>query len=458
MSHRPFRRAITAVALAAALSVGGMTAANAAPTTVDDITLTWGLSKEAGGGAYFGGCNFLSAGKAGNAGSSRLWTEADGFYKSSEGNVSIVKDGASGPVTPTWATKCQGANGSAVNTSAASSTNNRVVFSGGSGTVDLDAGTASVSWTGSFSVVFYGGLTYWHASNPTLTVNADGTGTLKATAGGYGASMEDPSQWVPLADQQITLANLTGVSLTEDGFSKTPDYLGVVLSNVTNQVTTGANAGAFPEDYVAFHDLTGQSSYWYSSGGAADPKKPATPLAIAWDVEAGSEPGNPGEPGEPGNPGTGQGEDQGDVDVTVKVPETTEPPVEALKLSVSGSANLGQATASAAGFTASGVLPVVTVTDTRQGGTWSVSGQLGAFSSTSGSIPAAALGWAPTLVAGNAQAGATVAPNAPGLGTAATLGSGAAGESQLSADLSLVAPATTTAGDYTAKLVLTALG
>lgn len=454
MSHHPFRRAVTAAAIAAALSVGGMTVANAAPTTVDDITLTWGLSKEAGGGAYFGGCNFLSAGKAGNTGSSRVWAEADGFYKSSEGNVSIVKDGASGEVTPTWATKCQGANGSAVTTAAASSTNNRVVFSDGSGTVDLAAGTASVSWSGSFTVAFYGGLTYWHASNPTLTVNANGTGTLKATVGGYGTSMEDMTQWVPLADQQVTLANLTGVSLSEDGFSLTPNYLGVVLSNVTNQVTTGPNAGAFPEDFVAFHDQTGQSSYWYSSGGAADPKKPATPLSVAWEVEEDSTPGTPTTPTTPG----ASGEDQGDVDVTVKVPQTTQPPVEALKLSVSGSANLGQASASVAGFTASGVLPVVTVTDTRQGGTWSVSGQLGNFSSSDGSIPAAALGWAPTLVAGNAQAGAVVAPNAPGLGTAATLGSGATGESQLSADLSLVAPATTKAGDYTAKLVLTALG
>lgn len=375
MSNRPLMRALFAGALASALAIGSVPAAQAATQNIDDVTLSWGLSQEAGGGAYFGGCNFLSAGKAGNSGSSRLWTETDGFHKASEGNVSITKDGASGPVAPTWATKCQDASGAAVKPAAGSSTNNKVTFSQGTGQVDLATGSATVSWEGSFTVVFYGGLTYWHASNPKLTIGADGKGTLTATAGGYGASMEDTSKWVPLEEKVITLANLSGVSLTDEGLSVTPDYLGVVLTGVTNQVTTGPNAGSFPQDYIDFQNATGQSSYWYSSGGAADPKKPATALTIGWDVP------------EVTDPEPQPGDQEGDVDVSVFVPEATAPEPGALKLSVDGAVNLGEAKSSAAGFTASGKLPEVTVSDTRPAGTWAANASLSSFTSTGGNLP-----------------------------------------------------------------------
>lgn len=451
MSNRPLKRALFAGALASALAIAGVPAAQAATQTIDDVELSWGLSKEAGGGSYFGGCNFLVAGKAGNAGGSRVWTaaDADAFYKASEGSVSIVKDGESGPVAPTWATKCLDASGKAVTTSAASSTNNRVQFSGGTGQVDLAAGTAKVSWEGSFTIVFYGGMTYWHASDPELTIGADGKGTLTATAGGYGASMEDSTKWAPLAEKRITLANLSGVSLTKDGLTVTPDYAGVTVTtgaDVMGQVLTGSHPGSFPQDFVDFQAGTGQSSYWYSSGGAADPKKPATALTVGWNAAETTDP----EP-EPG-------ETQGDVDVNVVVPEVTEPEPGALKLSVNGSVNLGEAASSAAGFTASGKLPEVTVSDTRTAGTWTANASLSSFTSAAGSIPASALGWAPSVISGDAQAGAAVTANTPGLGASATLGSGAKGEAKLGADLSLVAPASTKAGSYKAKLTLTAVG
>ncbi|MDR0366341.1 MAG: hypothetical protein LBH68_05895, partial [Bifidobacteriaceae bacterium] len=48
--------------------------------------------------------------------------------------------------------------------------------------------------------------------------------------------------------------------------------------------TTGADWGSFPQDFVDFQMLTGQSSYWYSSGGAADAKKPAKELAVSWTI------------------------------------------------------------------------------------------------------------------------------------------------------------------------------
>ncbi|MDF2444360.1 MAG: hypothetical protein JWR01_2563, partial [Subtercola sp.] len=271
----PFIRRTVAVAAVAALTFGAAltatTSASAAPSqgTIDNASFTWGLSGEAGGGAFFGGCNFLSAGTAGNTGSSRLWTEADGFYAQSAGNVSIAKPTTAGTLTPTsWATKCQTPAGTAVSAGSTTSlTGNVVQFGGGTGTVAAD-GSSSISWTGSFTVAFYGGMTYWSATNPTLTLDAAGNGQLKATASGYGTSMEDQSQWVPIAGQQIVLADIAGASATDTGFSTTPSYLGVaVTTSGTPQSTTAASWGSFPQSYIDFQNLTGQSSYWYSSGG-----------------------------------------------------------------------------------------------------------------------------------------------------------------------------------------------
>jgi hypothetical protein len=254
--------------------------------TVDDVTLTWAINDESGGGAYFGGCNFLSAGTAGNTGSSRVWAEADGFYSATEDNVSIEKPTAAGGwEAPTWSTKCQNAAGSAVDTAVGSTTGNRIKLVGGSGLVDVAAGTATIEWEGSFTVVYYGGLTYWTATDPVLTIEADGSGSLTATGSGWGADMNDSTKWVELTPQTITLANLTDVTLSDTGFTISPDYLGVeVTAHSTQQVRTGENWGSFPQDFIDFQTLTGQSSYWYSSGGAADPKKLAKPITIEWDA------------------------------------------------------------------------------------------------------------------------------------------------------------------------------
>jgi hypothetical protein len=293
-------RVLASVAVAA-LTVSGVSLvadgpAAAATATVDDATLAWGLNGEQGGAAFIGGCNFLSAGTAGSTGSSRPWTEADGFYSTQDGNVTVEKPDAAGNYAqPTWATKCQDPNGNPVSVGSTTSlTGNRVVFRNGTGTVDPGANTATIHWTGSFTSVFYGGYTYWSAADPTLTVNADGTGTLTATASGYGADMNDPSQWVPLEPTTITLANLHGVTVTDTGFTVTPDYLGVsvtVPDGATPQAPrTSSNAafwGSFPQSFVDFQQLTGQSSYWYTSGGSRDPAKPATPLTVTYTAETG---------------------------------------------------------------------------------------------------------------------------------------------------------------------------
>jgi hypothetical protein len=292
--NRRGHRAIAGLAVAAAAAttvvVSGGTA-SAASSSVSNVSFTWGISGEQGGGAFNGSCNFLSAGTAGNTGSSRLWAEGDGFYKATDGNVTIEKPNASGTyVQPTFATKCQTPAGTPVNPGSPTSlSGNRVKFSGGTGTVDVAANTASITWTGSFTSAFYGGLTYWSAANPTLTVNTDGTGTLTATLSGYGADQVDTTQWTTISPRTVTLATLKNVTVSATGISVTPDYLGVAVTvptGVTPQsAKTTANEafwGAFPQSFVNFQQLTGQSSYWYSSGGSRDAAKPASGLAVAY--------------------------------------------------------------------------------------------------------------------------------------------------------------------------------
>ena len=287
--------AFAATSLIAGLGVVAATSASAATVNVTDASFAWGLNGEQGGGAYAGGCNFLSAGVAGSTGSSRPWTQADGFYSTHDGNVTIEKPDATGTYAqPTWATKCQDPNGNAVSVGSATSlTGNRVEFGNGTGTVDPDGHTAHIQWIGSFTSVFYGGYTYWTATNPTLTVNADGTGTLTATASGYGADMNDPTVWLPLTPTTITLANLHGVTVTDTGFTVTPDYLGVAVTvpdGATPQVPQASGNpvtwGSFPQSFVDFQELTGQSSYWFTSGGARDAAKPTVPLTVAYTAEA----------------------------------------------------------------------------------------------------------------------------------------------------------------------------
>ncbi|WP_271985251.1 fibronectin type III domain-containing protein [Pseudoclavibacter terrae] len=266
--------------------------AEAASTPIAGVDLSWTLNDEAGGGAYFGGCNFLSAGASGDNGKSAVWTD-DSLYSASAGNVTITKPDAAGNQVPaTWESRCLDAGGSQVGTDAGSTSANQVNLADGTGSVDLEAGSASISWDGAFTVVFYGGMTYWSVDELTLELE-NGKGTLTGTAGGFGADMDDPSTWQPLTERTVTLATIdaTPADLTASGATLTPDYRGVEAGNVgTPQTREGDDWGSWPQDFVAFHEATGQSSYWYSSGGRADPKKVAAPITLSFDTSASATP------------------------------------------------------------------------------------------------------------------------------------------------------------------------
>lgn len=257
--------------------------------SVSDAQLRWGLNQEVTSGAFFGGCNFLSAGRAGNTGSSRVWTEQDGFYSAEEGNTRIEKPLASGAwVTDAWATKCQGTDGAPVGTSATErGTGAQAVLDGGVGTIDAGKREANIAWTGSFTVAMYGGMSYWSVSDPVLNV-ADGKGTLRAVVSGYAADRNDSTSWSPVPEQTVTLASLPNVALGEKGIITQPAYLKVQAERVDpaqDRNSTNLYWGAFPQDFLDFQGATGQGAYWYSSGGLRDPAKVASTLYISYSAD-----------------------------------------------------------------------------------------------------------------------------------------------------------------------------
>ncbi|ACQ82117.1 hypothetical protein Bcav_3875 [Beutenbergia cavernae DSM 12333] len=321
------RAPVLALALAAGLAaVGAPALATAAgdvdvdvtipetvtgPFTVSNAELRWGLNEEAGSGSFFGGCNFLSAGEVGDTGGGRVWTAADGFYASRDGNVTIEKpyrtsSGVTRREMP-FADRCLDADGTAVSSARHTGTGVQAVIRGGRGEVDPASGDARIEWEGSFTVVFYGGLTYWWVSDPVLEIT-DGVGTLRGTGGGFGTSMEDMSQWVELDDAEIVLADLSGVNLAgSQGFRGAPAYLGVPVTapdGAPAQVRQGAAWGSFPPSFVDFQAGTGQAAYWYSSGGIRDAAKPATPVYVSYDADAPVMPDPPPVPTDPGGAGS----------------------------------------------------------------------------------------------------------------------------------------------------------
>ena len=254
---------------------------------VTDAQFRWGVNAEMTSGAFFGGCNFLSAGEAGDAGSSRVWEEQDGLYRAKDGNTRIETPGADGTWVPdSWDTRCLDSSGREVGTDMdESGTGAQVVIEQGSGSVDTAKGTASISWDGAFSLVMYGGMTYWSLSDPVLTV-ANGKGRITATATGYGADMVDSSKWTKLGETTITMAELPQVALAQDGIVATPAYKGVAINGLgdTEQVRSGDWWGSFPESWVEFNVKTGQAGYWYSTGGLRDPAKAPTDVYISYSA------------------------------------------------------------------------------------------------------------------------------------------------------------------------------
>jgi LPXTG-motif cell wall-anchored protein len=296
-------------ALAAAVTVGAAASglpigpAQAAEGNVTDATFNWSVNDESTGGSYFGGCNFLVAGEAGDSGMARIWTaadagelfptDADGSFV--DGNTSIRKSDGEG--LNNFADRCKTVDGALVNskTNAQAEDNHTgdfVEITGGTGTVDPETDTGTIEWEGSWTFAYYGGMTYWTISDPKLVVE-NGKGTITGTYSGYGTDMDDLSKWIKLDPVEGPIANLQNstVDLTETGFEVTPDYLGVETDTQGRNIQDRTQEwwGAFPQEWIDFNVATGQDSYWYSTAGGAtsiQPRKPTNPVEVTYSYEA----------------------------------------------------------------------------------------------------------------------------------------------------------------------------
>ena len=287
------------VAGSVALALGGAGLlfahpAQAAEVNVSDAVFSWGINAESGAGAFAPGtCNFLSAGVSGNAGQSSPWSKEDAeakkLFSPEEGKVKILRPTADGGTQPiTWDNKCQTPEGERVNTwngENAKRSGNFVEISGGKGTIDPETNSGTIQWEGSFTVVYYSGYTYWSVSNPKLEVN-NGKGKITGTFSGYGTDMADLSKWEKLKPVEGTIADFKNnkVELDENGFTVTPDYEGVD-SGQPDQNKEKDGWGSFPKSWVDFNVQTGQTQYWYTSGGAADPRKKPTEITVEYTAE-----------------------------------------------------------------------------------------------------------------------------------------------------------------------------
>lgn len=292
MRRRRFGRPLAATFVATALVLGGVVAAapaNAAPTTITDAVFRWGINAESNAAAFAPGTyNLLSAGIVTATSANDRVTAAN--WKQTDGDVSILKLQSDGSyAAATFEGLRTNAAGTTITTGNGQNSGHIAQIGNGTGTVDPSAGTAEIQWSGTFTSAYYSGMTRSWITDPHLSVAADGTGTLTATLGGYGTSMDDPTLFESITPVPgVVVATLTGVQVTATGFTVAPDYLGKAVDTGagTPQVTTGTSFGAFPQSFVDFQVRTGQGSYWYSSGGAADARKPASPISVAYTAAA----------------------------------------------------------------------------------------------------------------------------------------------------------------------------
>lgn len=168
---------------------------------------------------------------------------------------------------------------------------------GGIGRVEAD-GSSVVRWTGRFTVNMYGGMVPFTVSDPVLELDADGNGALTATISGYSSSIANPTARTPIAPVPgVTVATVTGGRIDPDAASTIrPDYAGVRVETGAGQAPQDRDAagwGAWPQSFVDVQLQTGLGSYWYSSGGAADPHKAPDPFVVTVTGERDDTGGDP---------------------------------------------------------------------------------------------------------------------------------------------------------------------
>lgn len=263
----------TAYSRAAKLTVSPKTTIPEGGLELENVSLDWTGNGELQKAPPFGGSNYFSAGTSdGNEAS----------YASVSGNVAVYQLSSLGiESAASWLTRAgHVSNGG----------KQLVRLYGGDATLAAD-GSATVEWDGAFSVNFYGGMVPFTFTDPRLTVGEDGMGALTADLSGYGSDQANPNEREPLAPvADVTVATFSGVEVDPEGaIAIVPHYAGVEASvpvGATPQNRVVTSWGAWPQPFVDFHVGSGLSSYWYSSGGAADQHKRPDPFTVDFDGDA----------------------------------------------------------------------------------------------------------------------------------------------------------------------------
>lgn len=254
---------------------------------VTGAELRWGVNSETGTKGHAPGTfNFLYAGDVSPHISGPNTAIPSSAWRSTSGDVTIQKRNEDGKLaTASWADTQTDRSGAPLTAGAHSGL--EMLFSGGEGTVDVESGTATISWDGTASIVYYSGFVYMTLSDPELKVTPS-SAKITATLGGHKTDRKDAKLWEKITPRNVTIADLPRdcVELSgEKGFAVSPAYLGVEYSAPTGaaeQNRDGDSWGAFPTKFVDFANDTGSGSFWYSSGGTADPMKVALPVSVGW--------------------------------------------------------------------------------------------------------------------------------------------------------------------------------
>ena len=289
-------REMFALALALVLALGVIAWAPSARAqegsgTVTEVTAAefrWGVNAESGTKGHAPQTfNFLYAGDVSSHITGPNTVIPQSAWSSKSGDVTIQKRNAEGTLSAaSWADTQTDRSGAALKTGSHSGL--EMVFAGGEGTINPDAGTATISWEGTSSIVYYSGFVYMTVSDPQLEVTSS-SAKITAELGGHKTDRGDASLWEKIPPRRVTIADLPRdcIELGGDkGFSVSPSYLGVQYSDPTGvapQKRDGDNWGSFPKGFVDFANDTGSGQFWYSSGGIADPMKVALPVTVGWD-------------------------------------------------------------------------------------------------------------------------------------------------------------------------------
>lgn len=256
--------------------------------TVTDAQLRWGLNNESNNTAHAPGTtNFFSAGKVPDpGGGGRTLRQQD--WSATAGAVRIEKRRPDGSyATATWAGLTTTPDGAPLGSAGeARFSQHQVVIDGGTGEVDPVAGTATISWSGSFTVLYYSGMTMFYVADPVLEVTPSDR-RLTAVVSGFAGDRTDTGTWEEVAGQRVTLAELPEADLAgEKGFSATPAYLRVrhtPSGDEVAQTRTGA-WGAFPASFLRHAERLGVAPFFYSTGSSTDRFKVPLPVTVSWDA------------------------------------------------------------------------------------------------------------------------------------------------------------------------------